>query len=174
MMSQKGKESSFGKLGTQQILLLMSNTSHGDCQLIKSFTPSSHCYCLVTDHVPAWNKRGKFNISSFIHHAKYPASIKRMKQMSVCCHRKSWRPTVGTSHAHLQGHRDPVYVCVCAQALQLCLTLWTLWTVALQAPLFMGFSGNSTGVGCQALLQGIFPTQGSNPCLLACRTEIIC
>ena len=32
--------------------------------------------------------------------------------------------------------------------------------------------GKSTGVGCQALLQGIFPTQGSNPhllCLLHCR-----
>ena len=26
--------------------------------------------------------------------------------------------------------------------------------------------GNNTGVGCHALLQGIFPTQGSNPCLL--------
>ena len=31
----------------------------------------------------------------------------------------------------------------------------TLWTVARQAPLSMGFH---TGVGCQALLQGIFPT----------------
>ena len=26
--------------------------------------------------------------------------------------------------------------------------------------------GKNTGMGCQALLQGIFPTQGSNPCLL--------
>ena len=26
--------------------------------------------------------------------------------------------------------------------------------------------GKNTGVGCRALLQGIFPTQGSNPCLL--------
>ena len=26
--------------------------------------------------------------------------------------------------------------------------------------------GKSTGAGCHALLQGIFPTQGSNPCLL--------
>ena len=25
---------------------------------------------------------------------------------------------------------------------------------------------NSTGIGCHACLQGIFPTQGSNPCLL--------
>ena len=26
--------------------------------------------------------------------------------------------------------------------------------------------GNNTGVGCHSLLQGIFPAQGSNPCLL--------
>ena len=26
--------------------------------------------------------------------------------------------------------------------------------------------GKNTGVGCHAFLQGIFPTQGSNPCLL--------
>ena len=29
--------------------------------------------------------------------------------------------------------------------------------------------GKNTGVGCHALLQGIFPTQGSNPGLLRCR-----
>ena len=28
------------------------------------------------------------------------------------------------------------------------------------------FSGKNTGVGCHFLLQGIFPTQGSNSCLL--------
>ena len=38
------------------------------------------------------------------------------------------------------------------------------WTVACQAP-----SGKNTGVGCHFLLQGIFPTQGSNPGLLPCR-----
>ena len=31
------------------------------------------------------------------------------------------------------------------------------------------FPGKNTGVGCQALLQGIFPTQGLNPGLLNCR-----
>ena len=31
------------------------------------------------------------------------------------------------------------------------------------------FSGKNTGVGCHALLQGIFLTQGSNPCPV-CRT----
>ena len=29
--------------------------------------------------------------------------------------------------------------------------------------------GKNTGVGCHALSQGIFPTQGSNPGLLHCR-----
>ena len=42
----------------------------------------------------------------------------------------------------------------------------TPWTVAYQAPLSMGFSGKNTGVGYHFLLQGIFPTQGSNPGLL--------
>ena len=37
-----------------------------------------------------------------------------------------------------------------------------LCTVALQAPLSMGFSSKNTGVGCRFLLQGIFLTQGSN------------
>ena len=41
----------------------------------------------------------------------------------------------------------------------------TLWTVAHQAALIMGV-GKDTGVGCHVLLQGIFPTQGSNPYLL--------
>ena len=31
------------------------------------------------------------------------------------------------------------------------------------------FPGKNTGVGCHALFQGIFPTQGSNPGLPHCR-----
>ena len=31
----------------------------------------------------------------------------------------------------------------------------------------MGFSSKNTGVGCHFLLQGIFPAQVSNPCLLS-------
>ena len=38
----------------------------------------------------------------------------------------------------------------------------TLWTTAHQAPMSMGFPGKNPGVGCHFLLQGIFPTQGSN------------
>ena len=44
---------------------------------------------------------------------------------------------------------------------QLCLTLCD--SMGYNLP---GFPGNNTGASCQFLLQGIFPTQGSNPCLL--------
>ena len=47
-----------------------------------------------------------------------------------------------------------------------CLTLVTSWTIFHQVPLSMDFPGKNTGVGCHFLLQGIFPTQGSNPHLL--------
>ena len=39
----------------------------------------------------------------------------------------------------------------------------TLWTVACQAPLSMGFSRQEYWSGLHALLQGIFPPQGQNP-----------
>ena len=34
--------------------------------------------------------------------------------------------------------------------------------------------GKNNGVGCYALLQGIFPTQGSNPGLPHCRQILYC
>ena len=42
----------------------------------------------------------------------------------------------------------------------------TLWTIASQVPLSRDSPGKNIGVGCHFLLQGIFLTQGSNPCLL--------
>ena len=39
----------------------------------------------------------------------------------------------------------------------------TLWTVAHQAPLSMGFSRQNTGVGCHFLLQGNLPNPGIEP-----------
>ena len=47
----------------------------------------------------------------------------------------------------------------------------TLWTVARQAPLSMGFSRQEYGVGCHFLLQGTFLTQGLNLCLLRWRAD---
>ena len=49
-----------------------------------------------------------------------------------------------------------------------------LWTVAHQPPLSMEFSRQNIGVGFHSLLQGLFPTQGSNPGLLHCRQLLYC
>ena len=59
-----------------------------------------------------------------------------------------------------------LYACVLSffSHVRLCATLGT---VARQAPLFMGSSRQRIlRLGCYALLQGIFLTQGLNPCLL--------
>ena len=51
----------------------------------------------------------------------------------------------------------------------------TSWTVTYQAPLCpWDFPDKSTEVGCHFLLQGIFPTQGSNQGLLYCRQTLNC
>ena len=42
----------------------------------------------------------------------------------------------------------------------------TIWAVAHEAPLFWDSAGKNIEVGCHALLQGIFLTQGLNPRLL--------
>ena len=52
----------------------------------------------------------------------------------------------------------PFHVCLCVKSLLFA----TLWTVAHQAPLCMGFSSKNTEVGGHALLHGIFLTQGLN------------
>ena len=51
------------------------------------------------------------------------------------------------------------------KVVQLCLTL--LQPHGLYSP--WNSSGQNTGVGNLSLLQGIFPTQGLNPCLPHCR-----
>ena len=56
---------------------------------------------------------------------------------------------------------------VCIKLLQSCLTLWDLMGPQPTRVLCPWDSlGKNTRVGCHALLQGIFPTQVLNPCLL--------
>ena len=50
----------------------------------------------------------------------------------------------------------------------------TPWTVAHQAPLFMRFPRQNSAVDGHALLQGIFPTQGSNLHLLSLLLWQVC
>ena len=58
------------------------------------------------------------------------------------------------------------YAAAATTVLQSCSTLCDPYTAAHQAPLSLGFSRQETGVGCHALLRGIFLTQGSNLRLL--------
>ena len=64
---------------------------------------------------------------------------------------------------------EKCYVCVRLVA-QSCPTLCHPMDCSLPDSSVHGDSpGKNTGVGCHALLQGIFPTQGSNPGLPRCR-----
>ena len=63
-------------------------------------------------------------------------------------------------------------VCLVAQS---CLMLFDPMDCSLPGSSIHGDSpGKNSGVGCHALLQGIFPTQGSNPGLPHCRQILYC
>ena len=60
-------------------------------------------------------------------------------------------------------------MCVCLVA-QSCLTLCNIMGYSrLGSSVHEDSPGKNAGVGCHALLQGIFPIWGSNPGLLQCR-----
>ena len=62
-----------------------------------------------------------------------------------------------------------VCVCLCVCAFSCVQLFATPWTTVLQTPLSMEFFKQEYWTGLPCLLQGIFPTQGSNPGLLHCR-----
>ena len=55
---------------------------------------------------------------------------------------------------------------------QSCPTLCDPIDCSLPGSSVQDFPGNRTGVGCHFLLQGIFPTQGSNPALPLCKQTL--
>ena len=57
--------------------------------------------------------------------------------------------------------------CVLVTVMSNSLWIYGLWPARLLCPWIS--IGQNTRVGCHSLLQGIFPTQGLNPCLLNCR-----
>ena len=110
---------------------------------------------------PKKKKEGQNQHSS----AKFQANLFQLGSRNYICQQSvSW--------GHVPSwytYAKLVYFHLPTQSLQSCPALCnfaTLWTVAYQVPLFMGFFRKNTGVGCHSLLQGIFPTQGSNLGLL--------
>ena len=64
-------------------------------------------------------------------------------------------------------------VCVCAESLQACLTLFNHMDCSYPGSSTWSSPGKNTGVGCYALVQGIFLTQ-SLPRFLHCRQILYC
>ena len=64
--------------------------------------------------------------------------------------------------------RKKLYLCLFLLLIRqvVCDSFATPWTCSLSGSSDCDFPGKNTGVGYHFLLQGIFPTQGSNPCLL--------
>ena len=74
----------------------------------------------------------------------------------------------------LQCFHQELVVCVCLVA-QSCPTLYNPMNSSPRSSFVSGDSpGKNTRAGCHALLQGIFPTQGSNPGLPHCRQVLHC
>ena len=102
------------------------------------------------------------------------------------CHPRSMRHLEASGHAESSGHSlsstvsassRAWHTCVCAQSLQSCPTLWESKSHGLQPARLLcpwGSPSKNTAVGNHALLQGIFPTQGSNSCLMHCRRILDC
>ena len=67
-----------------------------------------------------------------------------------------------------RGNSTPAgFYCLCVKSFQSCLLLCNPMDCSLPGSSRGPWSpGKNTGVDCHALLQGIFPTQGSNPPLL--------
>ena len=65
-------------------------------------------------------------------------------------------------HEPKQSSMQEAWVLSHSSHVQLFATSWTGWN-----PPGWDSLGKNTGVGCHALLQGIFPTQGSNPSLIS-------
>ena len=84
----------------------------------------------------------------------------QMQRMDVWTQRgREWWEELGDQDWH-------TYARVCAKSLQLCLTLYDPRDCSPPGSSPWDSPGKNTGMHHHALLQGIFPTQGQNLCLL--------
>ena len=97
---------------------------------------------------------------SFVHWFRCGCSLRQRDRQRVVANFLSVLPELW----RIRG--DSLRSCMQAKSLQSCPTLCPLWIAARQAPLSVDSLGKNPGVGCHALLQGIFPALRSNPHLL--------
>ena len=106
------------------------------------------------------------------------AFLPRSKRLQWCptlCYTTDCRPPSFSVHEILEAKILGVFFFRLCLVAQLCLILCDPTDCSLPGSSDHGDSpGKNTGVGCHALLQGIFPTQGSNPGLPHCKWILYC
>ena len=108
---------------------------------------------------------GTPSLSGFhVPHPRTEGSHRDTRQLGAQALRaRGGRPsTAGLRHHHTQAVQDGETVC---QATWSCPTLRPHGLQATRLLCPWNSPSKNAGVGCHALLQGIFPTQGSSPCL---------
>ena len=99
-----------------------------------------------------------------------PHGTSQRASAHVHCEHSRQQPTSVRSRGKRQECGLRLHLRVCVFVAQSCPTLCDPKDCSLPDSFAHGDSpGKNTGVGCHLLLQGIFPTQGSNPGLLHCR-----
>ena len=118
-------------------------------------------------HILWWHVLFCYNLSSFDSNTNFLSNQVKMMTFFIAPHLSV------TTQDYPSFRKQCVCVCVCAhRCLVMSDSLATPWPVALQVPLSMEFSRQEYRRGCHFLLQGVFPTQGSNPGLPHC-TQIL-
>ena len=91
-------------------------------------------------------------------HSSTTYSCQDMKTTSVSTNRQIGKAGMAHTHTHTHTQWNTRLLACSVMSDSV-----TPWTVAHQAPLSMDSPGKNAGVGCPALLQGIFLTQGLYP-----------
>ena len=93
---------------------------------------------------------------------RHTVTVNGVKGQTLGCH----QGLCSFCYAFFSRKHVVMHVCVHVRSLQCVWFFGTPRTVACQSPLSTGFSRQEYWVGCHALLQRMFPTQGSNSRLL--------
>jgi len=101
----------------------------------------------------------QMNMEKMSRDTRQQCKVTNLKRNAVFCSRN-----VKTQVTYL----NEVCAVLCLVA-QLCPTLWDPMDFPPGSSVHGDSPGKNTRVGCHSFLQGIFPTQGSNPGLLHCR-----
>ena len=147
----------------------------GAVRTFSNFLPAFASFC--SGHAPRCSrevgsstpqKEWRIHVPSMAPSSPPTINKKISQQINKPRRRGTWESGVGygTKECFSTGESTPSLLC-CSLVTQSCPGLSQAHGLQSTRPLSpQDFPGKDTGVGCHLLLQGIFPTQGSNPRLL--------